>query len=71
MGVDLKEIILLCFYYREDAVSASRFCSKLFKLAANSTNVCIHINVIVLISLVNTQTIRNSGAVNHASGGHA
>lgn len=60
--LDLKEITLLVFYHRENAVSATGFYSKLFKLVANGTNVHIPIDVIVLISLVNIQMIYNSCA---------
>lgn len=60
--LDLKEITLLVFYHRENAVSATGFYSKLFKLVANGTNVHICIDVIVLISLVNIQMINNSCA---------
>lgn len=55
MGLDLKEVMLLSLlYYREDAVSTTGFFSELFKSAANSTNVHVHIDVIALISLGNT-----------------
>lgn len=52
-------------------LSATGFCSKLFKLVANDTNVYIHIDVIALISLINTQMVKNNCAVKYVSGGHA
>lgn len=67
MAVDLKETVIVTFSL-ERRCCVTGFFSKLFKLVANSTNMHIHINVIALISLVNTQRLKSGCAVNRFRG---
>ena len=52
--------VIVTFLLQSSCLSAPGFCSQLFKLVADSTNVPIHIDVIALISLGNTQMVKNN-----------